>query len=83
MTSVGVTRLRDAIPEVIDRVRHGGERILVERHGKPVAVIVSLEDLRLLEELEDRADLEEIRRVLSDPNEKWLSLEEAEAGLDL
>jgi hypothetical protein len=28
---------------------YGGERVMVERHGKPGAAIVSTEDLRLLE----------------------------------
>ena len=39
------------------RVAYKGERIVLERHGKDVAALVSVEDLELLEELEDRTDL--------------------------
>jgi PHD/YefM family antitoxin component YafN of YafNO toxin-antitoxin module len=38
-----------------------GERIVLERHGKPVAALVSVEDLQLLEELEDRLDVAAVR----------------------
>ena len=38
----------------------------MERHGKAVAALVSVEDLSLLEDLEDRADLAEARRALQD-----------------
>jgi antitoxin (DNA-binding transcriptional repressor) of toxin-antitoxin stability system len=34
-------------------VQHGGERVLVTRHGKEVAAVVSIEDARLLDALED------------------------------
>jgi hypothetical protein len=36
-----------------------GERVVIERHGKPVAALVSLADLRRLEELEPRRSGEE------------------------
>ena len=79
MTSVGLTRLRDVLGDTVDRVQRGGERVLLERNGKPVAALVSVEDLRLLEELEDRLDAEEIERVLSDPNEEWIPWERVKA----
>ncbi len=37
------------LSEYLNRVAYRGERILVERHGKPVAALVSVEDLRRLE----------------------------------
>jgi prevent-host-death family protein len=38
--------------EFINRVAYGSERLVVLRRGKPVAALVSLEDLRRLEVLE-------------------------------
>lgn len=35
-----------------------GERVLIRRGKKPVAAVVPLEDLKALEELEDRLDIE-------------------------
>ena len=39
----------------LSRARHG-ERVIVRRGKKPVAAVVSIADLKLLEELEDRYD---------------------------
>jgi prevent-host-death family protein len=67
MTSMGVTRLRDSIPEVVERVRYEGERIVVERHGKPVIAIVSVEDLNLLRKVEDMLDILEADEAEAEP----------------
>jgi len=48
-------------------VSYGRERIVLERRGKDVAALVSLEDLELLEELENRMDLEAARAALKEP----------------
>ena len=53
-----------------------GKRVILARRGRPAAAIIPIADLRLLEELEDRLDVEEIERVLADPNEEWSSLED-------
>ena len=50
------SRARNSFSELINRVAFGGERIPIERHGKPVAAIVPIEDLEFLERLEDRLD---------------------------
>lgn len=39
--------------EVISRVRFGRERLVVTNKGKPAAAIVTLEDLKLLQLLDD------------------------------
>jgi antitoxin (DNA-binding transcriptional repressor) of toxin-antitoxin stability system len=47
-------------------VIYQGERIILERHGKDVVALVPVTDLELLEELEDRIDLEEARKRLKE-----------------
>jgi prevent-host-death family protein len=64
MTRVSTTRAREALSDVINRVVYQGERIVLERHGKDVVALVPVADLELLEELEDRIDLEEARKRL-------------------
>lgn len=67
---IGASEAREGFPEVVNRVAYGGERVIVERRGKELAAVVSMEDLRLLERLieeeEDRIDLEESRKALAD-----------------
>ena len=44
--------LKAHLSELISRVADGRERLIVLRRGKPVAALVSLQDLRRLEALE-------------------------------
>jgi len=46
---VGTHEAKTHLSEYINRVRYGGERVVIERHGKPVAALVSVEDLERLE----------------------------------
>jgi len=45
--------VRDYLSEVINRVEHQHERVVVTRNGKPAAVILSPEDLAQLQETID------------------------------
>ena len=49
---VPVTQARAELAELINRVVYGGERVVVTRHGKPLAALVSAADLRRLEDLD-------------------------------
>ena len=66
----------------VERVAEGRERVTLTSEGKPVAAIVSAEDLELLEALEDRLDVEEARRALAEegPSVAWEKVK-AELGL--
>jgi prevent-host-death family protein len=79
MTKVATTELRKASAEMLNRVQYRGERVIVERHGKPVAAIVSVDDLEVLEALEDRLDLDAARKALKEPGSK--SLKDIRAAL--
>lgn len=48
--------LRNRAGELLSRALYSGERFIVERKGKPVAALISLEDLQLLERLEEERD---------------------------
>jgi prevent-host-death family protein len=77
MTRVSTTQARESLSDVINRVVYKGERIILERHGKDVVAMVPVEDLQLLEELEDRMDLEEARKRLNEPGRvPWKELKE-------
>jgi len=46
---VGRHEAETHLSEYINRVYYRGERIVIERHGKPVAALVGIEDLARLE----------------------------------
>ena len=66
MATMSVAEAKNRFSDVLRRAEYGGERIVVERHGKPVAVIVSTDDLRRLEAAEDAADLRDARLALTE-----------------
>jgi len=53
MSTQSLRDVRDHFSGIIDRVEHQHERVLVTRHGKPAAVILSPEDLAQLQETID------------------------------
>jgi prevent-host-death family protein len=87
MADMAVSATQDEFATILNRVVDGKERIVLHRDGKPVAAVIPVEDLKLLERLieeeEDRIDLARAERVLSDPNQEWIPWEQvkAEEGL--
>ena len=68
MGELPISEARDRLGEVVSRAEHRQERTVLTRHGKPVAVVISIEDLRELEAVEDESDLEAARVALADPH---------------
>jgi prevent-host-death family protein len=64
MTTLSIAEARNNLAEAINRVSYGGERVLFARRGKPVAALVSAEDLALLERMEDAEDIRAARKAL-------------------
>jgi len=54
-SDIPVTQARGELADLVSRVAYGHERIILTRHSKPVACLVSPEDLALLEEAEREA----------------------------
>ncbi len=81
MTKVAATTLRTTISDILDRVVHHGERVAVERYGKPVAALVSSRDLELLEAIENSMDIEAAKAALSEPGRRTWDEVRAELAL--
>lgn len=84
MVRVEATEARNGFSDLINKVRYGSERVLIERRGKNVAALISVEDLHLLEILEDQIDIEAARKALADPkNKARIPLEQLKRRLEL
>jgi prevent-host-death family protein len=64
-----VADIRNNLADAINRVAYAGERIVLERRGKGVAALVSVEDLALLQRLEDEADVKAAKKALKEKGE--------------
>jgi len=69
MTRIFLTTVeaRDNFAELIDRAALTGERIVITRHGEPMAALVSLDDLEIVEEIERRLERKQRRERAAVP----------------
>ena len=67
MTRISAGKVRDNFSDTLNRVAYGGERIILQRRGKDVAVLIPIGEMRvfekLIEEMEDKIDIEEAKKA--------------------
>ncbi len=83
MTKIGVSDARDRLSEVVDRARYTHERVVLTKRGKDVGAIVSIEDLKLLEALEDQLDVDMARRAIAEAGEERIPYQSLREKLGL
>lgn len=81
MTIISATDARANFQDVVRRAEYGGERVLIQRHGKTVAAVISIDDLKRLEAMEDAIDSEILRRAVEE-NDGFTTLESIIASRD-
>jgi prevent-host-death family protein len=81
--TLDLSRARARLTESVNRVNYRGERIVIRKHGRPVAALVPVKDLDLIRELEDRIDLEDVRKALAEAKGKFIPWETVKRELGL
>ena len=71
MKTVSISKAREHLADLGNRVSLRGERLVVERRGKTLFALVPVEDLELLDRIEERLDIEAIRAVKNLPAKPW------------
>jgi len=66
MTVLSIGEARNNLADAINRVSYGGERIIFARRGKPVAALISADDLDTLRHIEDTEDLRYAAKALKE-----------------
>ncbi|MEU4270920.1 type II toxin-antitoxin system Phd/YefM family antitoxin [Streptomyces sp. NPDC026092] len=82
MDTYPLVEARNQLGQLVGRVRHGHEHILISEYGKPAAALVPIEELAELQRLRDEADIAEAARREADPGGVPLSHEEFMAQLE-
>jgi prevent-host-death family protein len=80
MKRLAASEARGSFAEALNRVAYQGERVVMHRRGKPVAALVPLEDLAILEALENERDLAGARKALREKGSVPLEKLKAELG---
>ncbi|HXZ26739.1 MAG TPA: type II toxin-antitoxin system Phd/YefM family antitoxin [Terriglobales bacterium] len=60
---VSASKARDQFAEIINQVAYGKHTVLIHRRKKPVAAVIPIDDLKLLEEIEEEIDIREARKA--------------------
>jgi len=64
--TVTTASARRNFSDLINRVAYGKDRVVLTRRNKPLAAVVPIEDIALIEEIEDREDLKAARAAMRD-----------------
>ena len=80
--NINITEARSKLGILVNEALFKGERTAICRNGKPAAVLVSVEDAKLLSQLEDKMDLVAAERALAEGD--FMPLEDfmKELGID-
>ena len=78
MSKISVAEAKSHLSELIAKSAHSGERFVITRRNRPVAALVSLDDLRIIEQHQERQGLaavagawkgfEEVVESMGDPD---------------
>ncbi len=60
---------RKKFANIINRVAFGNESFVLTRRGEPIAAIVSMKELNLLQEIEDQIDIDDAWKAKNEPGE--------------
>ena len=80
-SKVSTRELRSQLSDVLGRTMYAGERIGVTRNGKLAAVMISVADFEVLEDLEMAQDVAAYREAKSEDDGERVSLDELRRDL--
>lgn len=66
ITIINTADAKEQFSDLVNRVIHSKERVILTRRGKEVAAIIPLEDLKLLQDSQDKHDLREATEALKE-----------------
>jgi prevent-host-death family protein len=75
MPKISVAEAKSHLSEIIAKSAYNNEKFIITRRNKPVAALVSIEDLRLIEQCEQRKGLASLAG-------KWKGFDEVAQHLD-
>lgn len=69
-TTISTADARKNFADIVNKVAYGAEPIILTRRGREIAALVSMRELELLRQIEDRMDIEDAEKALAEPGEK-------------
>jgi antitoxin Phd len=82
LRKISTADARKKLSNIMNRVAFGKETFVLTRRGEALAALVSVEDLKLLQEIEERMDVEDAWVARSE-SEETIAWEELKKELEL
>jgi prevent-host-death family protein len=82
LNKISAADARKKFANIINRVAYGKESFVLTRRGEALAAIVSMEDLKLLQEIEEQMYIEDAWKARNEPGEN-ISWEKLREELDI
>lgn len=82
LNKISTADARKKLANIVNRVAFGKEAFVLTRRGEALAALVSVEDLKLIQEIEERMDVEDAWQARSE-SEETVAWEELKKELDL
>ncbi len=60
---------RKNFADIVNKVAYGKEAIILTRRGQEIAALISMDELRLLQQIEDHMDIEDAKKSLAEPGD--------------
>jgi prevent-host-death family protein len=70
---VGMAEAKSKLAKLVGQAAHGGERVILKRHGRPMAVLIGIDEYRRLQELERAARKQPLPRELVQRQEQLIA----------
>ena len=68
-TTMTTADARKHFADIVNKVAYGNETIVLTRRGQKIAALISIEELELLQQIEDRMDIEDAKKALAEPGD--------------
>ncbi|MCI5208885.1 MAG: type II toxin-antitoxin system Phd/YefM family antitoxin [Candidatus Electrothrix sp. ATG2] len=65
--TISTADARKNFADIVNKVAYGSEPVVLTRRDREVAALVSMRELELLRQIEDRMDIEDAEKALADP----------------
>jgi len=76
LNKISTADARKKFSNIVNRVAYGDESFVLTRRGEAIAALVSIAELRILQDLEDRMDIEDAFQAKKEPGDpiRWEDL---------
>lgn len=81
--AVSLVALRNSLGDVVNEVTYGNRRQIISKNGRPVAALISIDELELLNKLEEEADLASLEEARAEDDGERISLDDFLQGKDI